>query len=556
MADVRRTGGLARLAGQLRFFTGGPTAAAGTGLRVARAFWGGEVSLRLDDSDGGEVSWAFAFTDRTGTRPQLYGYTIDAEGVQLAPDPAALDEFLDGAAADLERDGPRSRWLHGQFFRYLLVARIQAAGLTGYAAGPVADLIVAASGGPALRSRLAELVDDFDPAAFAALLTDVHATALACHPLLTPTRLTDYLAAVATPAFGAFLKTAVAEVRDAGPFRDYLRSLVLHGLLLELHALFVIHGRGDERQVLGHARLPIQFPGVRDTTVSVFESGDHGDGTTRTFRDHLGAALAEWLRGGLGDCPYAAEDALLDRLFEDETRHAAWRALDPRDPDTIPRIARELTGTDAVAPVHRQLLGRVLFQEESAGHRRFAVYALHREIRAVRDRLTQTLNRPPSAWELVSEAVRRAESADATTVALAELHAAYRTLATGGPKEPGARARLADQVYRLGASACVDGCRGCLHRASPLMPDAQAAVAVSRDLLARYREFVLAPATTVAAGAEAGNAIAAALAATGFQRLLVDPTANDAHATALAAGGFTGGVFDPLLRRVAWVRGT
>ena len=101
MADVRRTGGLARLAGQLRFFTGGPTAAAGTGLRVARAFWGGEVSLRLDDADGGEVSWAFAFTDRTGTRPQLYGYTIDAEGVQLAPDAAALDEFLDGAAADL-----------------------------------------------------------------------------------------------------------------------------------------------------------------------------------------------------------------------------------------------------------------------------------------------------------------------------------------------------------------------------------------------------------------------------------------------------------------------
>jgi hypothetical protein len=553
LADTRRTGGLARLTDAVRFFTGGPKSEE-TGLSVARAFWGAEVILRLDDDEGAEESWSYTFTDRLGTRPQLHGYTIETEGVQLTPSGKELDGFLDREVKAVERDEPRSRWLRGQFFRYLLVTRIQAAGLTSYAAGPVADLLVAASGGPAFRTRFRDLVGAFDPAKFSSLLSEAHAAVLSCHPLLTPARLAEYFAAVATPGFGAFLKSAVEEVRDAGKFRDYLRSLVLHGLLLELHGLFVIHGRGDERQVLGHARLPVQFPGVGDDTLSVFESGDHGDGTTRTFRAHLGDALGEWLRGELGGCPYAAEDALLDLLFESEARHAGWRAGDPRDPATIPRVARELTGTDSVDPVHRQAIWRVLFQEESAGARHFAVYDLHREIRGVRRELEASFRRRPSAWELVSESVRRAEAGDATTPTLAELNRAYQNLAAAGPRELGARARLAEQVYRLGASVCVDGCRGCLHRPSPLMPDAQAAVLVSRDLLARYREFVLEPVTAVAAGAEAPKVIAEALAAGGFRRLLVEPTANDAHAAALRAAGFTGGTFDPLLRRVVWVR--
>jgi hypothetical protein len=38
------------------------------------------------------------------------------------------------------------------------------------------------------------------------------------------------------------------------------------------------------------------------------------------------------------------------------------------------------------------------------------------------------------------------------------------------------------------------------------MPDAQAAVLVSRDLLAGYREFVLEPVTTVVAGPDSQTA--------------------------------------------------
>ena len=78
------------------------------------------------------------------------------------------------------------------------------------------------------------MVESFDPTTFAGLLREVQATILPCHPLLTPSRLEEYAGTVGTPAFGAFLKSATGEVRDPGRFRDYLRSLVLHGLLLEL----------------------------------------------------------------------------------------------------------------------------------------------------------------------------------------------------------------------------------------------------------------------------------------------------------------------------------
>lgn len=87
------------------------------------------------------------------------------------------------------------------------------------------------------------------------------------------------------------------------------------------------------------------------------------------------------------------------------------------------------------------------------------------------------------------------------------------------------------------------------------MADAQAAVLVSRDLLARYREFVLEPHTIEVQGAAAPITVAQVLSQKGYSRLLVDPLCNDAHAAALRSGGFIGGVFDPLLRRVVWVRG-
>jgi hypothetical protein len=545
--------GLGRVARELYSFTGGPRGQGDTGLRVARAFWGVEVRLQFDDEDSDEEVWTVAFSDRQHEQPQLYGYHIQTEGVRLTPDKARLDEFVGQEEAALTKEGPRSRWLHGQLFRYLLMTRFAAAGLSGYAAAPVADLLVAANADPQdLRQRLLSQRQKFDPDGFAQVIRDAQVRFLCRHPLLTPERVRQYAEVVRDPRFNLIFQHSLEDLNDAGRFRGYLRSLVLYGLALSLHDQFVIHGRGDERQVLLHARLPLQFGPRADDTLSVFEGGDHGDGTTRTFLKHLDEAFAAWKRGELADCPYAAEDALLQLLFEQEARHPAWRRLDPNDPATLGRIGRELTGTAAVSETHLQALRRVLFQSEYVGADRFDLYDLHREVRAVGRTLRAAMGRDPSAWELVSAAVQAASQGRADVLGLSRLLAAYGRLGVqrGAPDAEG---RLADQVYRLSASLCVDGCRACLHRASSLMSDAQTAVAVSRDLLQRYREFVLQPLTIRIEGdgepperAEVDRLVHEQ----GACRLLVAPRRYDEVALRLQQIGFEAGVFDPLLERV------
>jgi hypothetical protein len=552
--------GLGRIALDLVTYTG--AAADGTtGLRVARAFWGVDVHLKLDDRDAAEQAWTAVFSDPQGEQPLLHGYHIDTEGVQLRPDSARLDEFLDGETLALQRDGPRSRWLHGQFFRYLLTARFAAAGLSAYACGPLADLLIAANDDPALAERLKAQRTQFAAAGFTQLVLDTHRQRLPAHALLTPQKVRALAEQVEAQAFAEAFRRSLQDVADAGKFRGYLRSLVLHGLALSLQELFVLHGRGDERQALIHARLPIQFGDRADDPLSVFESGDHGDGTARTFVKHLAEALATWQRGELADCAYAAEDALVELLFEQERRHAGWRRLAPDDPRTLPRIGRELTGTSAVAQVHLQALRRVLFQAETVGADRFEVYDLHREIRTVRRALEARARPPgqpprrPTAWELVSAAVAAAQDGRAFPT-LAGLLAAYEKLTAGlGDGAPSAEARLADQIYRLSASLCVDGCRACLHRRSTLMPDAQATSAVSRDLLRRYREFVLAPLTlSISQRLPDEAALQKILTEHGALRLLVDPIRYDTLEPELRKRGFEEGTFDPLLLAVICVR--
>jgi hypothetical protein len=481
--------------------------------------------------------------------------------VQLRPNPARLDEFLDAQLAALRQDGPRRRWLRGQFLRYLLTTRFAARGLSSYASGPLADLLIAANEDEILRERLRAQRTRFDFPGFKQLLLDTHRQRLPAHPLLTPKKVQLLAEQVEAQAFADVFRQSLEDVADAGKFRGYLLSLLLHGLALSLQELFVLYGRGDERKVLIHARLPIQFGDRADDTLSVFESGDHGEGTARTFVKHQAEALVTWQRGELAECLYAAEDALLGLLFEHPEQHARWRRLSPDDPRTLPRIGRELTGTDAVAQVHLQVLRRVLFQAETVGAARFELYDLHREIRAVR-RALEERSRPagqparrPSAWELVSAAVAAAQDGGNFPV-LASLRVAYEKLtARLGDNVPSAGARLADQVYRLSASLCVDGCRAGLHRSSSLMTDSQTAAAVSRDLLQRYREFILEPLSLpVSQDLPDEGAVQKIVTEQGTCRLLVAPACYDALATELQNRGFSGSGFDPLLRMVVCVR--
>ena len=551
--------GLHRLAMDIVGFIGGTHGQAETGLRVHRTYWGTDVALRFGDRGEEEENWTVTFTDQQGDQPALYGYRIDTEGVRLQPEGGRLSEFVTAEVGRIVQDGARNRWHRGQFFRYRLASRLAARGLNYTVAGPVAELLIAANGDPALAARLARLRSQYDATDFLRLLDDAQRIRLEYHPLLTAERVRQLAGHIRANGFGELLRGALDALSDGDAFNGYIRSLVLHGLLISLHGLFVVHGRGDPKQVVGHAKLPIQFGPRADDTLTVFETGDHGDGTTRTFLRNVDRAMAEWRRGELGACPYASEQALIDRLFERGDRHRYWRGLNPRHPDTLRTVARELTGTAAVSELHIQALGRLLYQHETVGTRRFDRYDLYREVREVRAALASPPSQPnrrPAAWEVVSEAVRRAAAADRSTPQLASLLGAYRALAPGQQDSLRPEARLADQVYRLGVAVCVDGCRACLHQRSPLMADELTPSAVSREVLQSYREFLLEAATlkVEAAGSPAEAEVREILSREGFCRLLVEPGVNDGLAAKFRQLGFPEGEFDPLLRRVVWLK--
>lgn len=90
------------------------------------------------------------------------------------------------------------------------------------------------------------------------------------------------------------------------------------------------------------------FLEITQDVITVAENGAHGDGTTRMFAENLKRMLDDWSGGLLADCPNAREDALNLEVFRRTDRHAAWRAMDPRDPGQMTGLAQEL-GIDPAA---------------------------------------------------------------------------------------------------------------------------------------------------------------------------------------------------------------
>src|SRR3546814_2327052 len=60
-------------------------------------------------------------------------------------------------------------------------------------------------------------------------------------------------------SFQEVFKTSVRATAEPSAFGAYLRSAVLHSLAVRLKESFLQVGRGDERQVIMHVQLPIQF---------------------------------------------------------------------------------------------------------------------------------------------------------------------------------------------------------------------------------------------------------------------------------------------------------
>jgi hypothetical protein len=405
-----------------------------------------------------------------------------------------LDDFVQGELSRLKDAPGEAKWFHGQLLRYRLMSRgCASVGLSPYQVRQVADLLVTAAAFADFRQELKGLLHQWNPDRFGTLIQDVYRRHLRQHPMLSERRVERLKSEViGSPAFKDVLGGAWKDVLpDSHQLAGYLRSLVLHGLAIRLEQAFVRHGRGEERRVLFHVKLPVQFGDGAEDILTVAEDGNHGDGTTRTFIERLGEAMVDLRPERLADCPNAEEDRLIAKLFEDETRAARWRSWDPRDEQHLQTLARELgvdLETDA-GPFQGAL--RMLYDAEEVGGERFELFELHRELRHIGAALEGSMGRQPSAWELVGRVVGLATERDPSARNWSRLLDSYRALEDAVQEESlSAEARLAEEAWRRSARLCVDGCQACLHTGSSLMDSDMAEVALSRRLLERLAIFL------------------------------------------------------------------
>jgi hypothetical protein len=143
--------------------------------------------------------------------------------------------------------------------------------------------------------------------------------------------------------------------------------------------------------------------------------------------------------------------------------HVAWRQADPRDAAALGTIAAQLApNAERLPPV----LVRILFAQEAVEAEPFALYDIAAEIEDVRARAFGGTDRPVVGWELASAAVEAA-AADTAPV-LRRLYDAYDALDPNAEGSLTPAARVAEQVFRLAAPLCADGCRSCVHQAQSL----------------------------------------------------------------------------------------
>lgn len=466
-----------------------------TGLSVARVFWGAEAELSLDDKKTSDASLSQRFVHPTSKRPLLHGYDVETEGIRMRINSDLLDLAVQ-AELTRPREDPERKYLGSQFFRYLVESRTTELGLHPFDSRRLAELVVSAAADPTDREVLAGLRREWSSTRLRKLLLDVFHDRLRHHPQLTEARVEQTCGKLGSARTQKAFTTILQDVADKQRFKAYLRSVLLHGLAIRLKQAFVLHGRGDERRVRFHVLLPLQLGASQEDILYVYEDGNHGDGTTRSFRAHIEEAFEGWGTGALAGCPNAAEDALLERAFARPELHETWRELDPGRMDTIDRLAADLgLGDDGRASL--QGLMRVFYGTETVGAERYSLYELHGEIKATRRVLENRFGRSPTEWELVSTVVRLASEGHEDVPAHTGLLKSYASLEDAENEDSlDPTRRLADQVYRLSAALCVDGCPACVHVGSDLMSDSMARASNSRRLLERFEALLAQGAST------------------------------------------------------------
>jgi hypothetical protein len=474
--------------GSLSAFIGDGMGSANSGLAVLRLYWGADSEIRVEDRREDPVVFTQTFTAPGTDHTLLHGFHVSTEGVQFRIDSAHLDAFVEAERSRLVDEAFEHRWYMNQWMRHLVESRARAIGLNGYEAQRGAELFAAAAGESELRKRLSGLLKFWDAKDLGSLFEDTRSTLLGQHPLLSEKRVARVAEALGSFDFRDMFKAILAEMKDEDAFAGYLRSLALHSLAQRLKLGFLLAGGGDDRRIVSHVKLPVQFgatiPASSADIITIAELGELGDGTTRAFKANLKRFESLLADGFLERCPAAEEDALTDRFFATPDQHAAWRAKDPTSSQQLGQIASTLGQADGVLPAS---LIRILFGHEEIGTSQFALYDLASEIEGVVGSLSRRSGRDPTAWEVTSAAVARAEEGAGELARLLEVYRGVDHANLDDSLSP--EMRLADQVYRLAARQCVDGCRACLHLESDLMTGSLMASSVSRRLLTRFLAF-------------------------------------------------------------------
>lgn len=454
-----------------------------TGLVLTRVFWGADAEAPLEGPPSEMGSFTQVFTAPDDPRPMLHGYHVQTEGVRFLLNRSRLDVFARAEVAKLEEEPAERRWHQIQLVRYVLESASLGAGINAFDARRAADLMAVVCSDPDLRKELKHLLAFWSPPLVAELFETARSRFLSRHPMLSADRVRRVAEAYASLAASEVLRAAFKALSDEPLLERYVKTATVHALANRLKESFVLVGRGDDRKIVMHVALPLQFSNEEDVVITLCEAGAYGDGTTRTFVDRFTDSVRHWRDGFVTSCPNAIDDQALERFFSLTEHHEAWRRLDPTDLAALSDL-NETLGSPRGRPIPPAVM-KILFGEERLHEDVFAFYDLAMELRSVDRALAARLGRPPSGWELVSAAIHEAREKEETDLGrLLRAYAKLEDAALDDSLSP--ENRLGDQLLRVHSRLCVDGCQACVHQASDMMTEGQVAASTSRSLLRRF----------------------------------------------------------------------
>lgn len=265
------------------------------GLILIRSFWGSDCEVRVKDPQVEAVQFRQIFADPISNKPLLHGFYVQTEGVQFHINSELLSEFVAGEVKRLEENSKDKRWLLRQAMCHLVERGAQAIGLNSYEAQRGAEIFAATQTRPELSEDLKRILRFWDGSELANLFENARLSVLSQHPLLSKTRVERVASSLGNIKFKELFEKVLDQLRDEAFLESYVRSLVLHGLSLKLKDSFIRHGYGNDRRVLSHVKLPLQFEADASDVISVVEIGSLGDGTARTFMQNIEIAAEEWI---------------------------------------------------------------------------------------------------------------------------------------------------------------------------------------------------------------------------------------------------------------------